>query len=83
MRNQITFFFDLVTLTLNLRVDLGVIHVRALTKFHGPRYNGSRDMNFDLVNFDLVTDRHTESDAYEPTVHTHRWAKKKNIVKLL
>ena len=28
------------------------------------------------VNFGQVTDIQTESDAYEPTVHTHRWAQK-------
>ncbi len=28
------------------------------------------------LNFGPVTDIHTEYDAYEPTVHTHRWAKK-------
>ncbi len=28
------------------------------------------------MNFVLVRDIHTESDAYEPTMHTHRWAQK-------
>ena len=40
----------------------------------------SSDMNYCPVNFCLVilsqTDGQTESDAYEPTVHEHRWAKK-------
>ncbi len=58
-------------LTLTIKVDLGVIHVHVLTKLHDPRCNGSWDMNFDLV-----TDIHKEYDAYEPTVHTHRWAQK-------
>ncbi len=28
------------------------------------------------MNFFLVTDGQTESNAYEPTMHKHRWAKK-------
>ncbi len=32
-------------------------------------------MNFGLVT-DIQTDIQTEYDAYEPTVHTHRWAQK-------
>ena len=31
-------------------------------------------MNFGRVNFGPVTDEQTDSDAYEPTVHTQRWA---------
>ena len=50
-------------------------------------------MIFGLVTFGLVTfgpvtdgqtdgqtDRQTESDAYEPTVHKHRWAKKVGVI---
>ncbi len=36
-------------------------------------------MIFGLVNFGLgffCTDRQTECDAYEPTVHMHSWAQK-------
>ncbi len=40
---------DLWPTTLTFRVDLEVIHVHALTKFHSPRCNGSWDMNFVLV----------------------------------
>ncbi len=32
---------------------------------------------FSSLNFGQVTDIHTDYDAYEPTVHTHRWAQKK------
>ncbi len=31
------------------------------------------------MNFGQVTDRQTEYDAYEPTVHTHRWAQKMQL----
>ncbi len=68
--------FDLVTLT--YRVDLRVIHIHDLTKFHGPRSNGLWDMNFGLVTDIHVI--HTESDAYEPTVPLHRWAQKCNLM---
>ncbi len=36
-------------------------------------------LDLTLLTFDLdplVTDIQTESDAYEHTVHTHRWAQK-------
>ncbi len=32
------------------------------------------------LNFGQVTDIHTECNAYEPTVHTHRWAQKSGSV---
>ncbi len=35
------------------------------------------------MNLCLVTDRHTESNAYEPTVHTHRWAQKFGLIYFL
>ena len=38
--------------------------------------------NFGLVT-DRQTDRQTESDAYEPTVHWHRWAKKGSCLVLI
>ena len=34
------------------------------------------DLEFFPSYFGLVTYRQTESDAYEPTVHWHRWAQK-------
>ncbi len=33
-------------------------------------------VTFGPVNFGQVTDIHTKSDAYEPTVNAHRWAQK-------
>ncbi len=42
-----------------------------VAKLQAPSFNTFRDMNFFLV-----TDGGTESDAYEPTVHKHRWAQK-------
>ena len=36
-------FFDLVTLS--FKVDLNVVYVHALTKFHNPTWNILRDMN--------------------------------------
>ncbi len=62
---------DLWPMTLTLNVTYGVIHVNVLAKFYDPKSTGCWDMIFGLV-----THRHTESDAYEPTVHTHRWAQK-------
>ncbi len=50
----------------------------------GPSLNWSALLTFCPVTFCLVwilvklrTYRQTEYDAYEPTVHTHRWAKKR------
>ncbi len=61
-----------------------------LVKSHTNRPYPSH-MTFCLVTFFLVwilvksqtdrqTDRHTDCDAYEPTVHTHRWAQKSRDV---
>ena len=68
-------------MTLTLRFDLGVIQVHTLTKFWIDTCYNSWDMTFCLVTFCLVwilvqsqTYGQTECDAYEPTVHTHRWA---------
>ncbi len=60
-------------MTLTLKVNIGIIHVHAQTKFRDPRCNTFRDMNFGKV---FLVKLQTESDAYEPTVHTHRWAQK-------
>ncbi len=43
-----------------------------VVKFQTPSYNTFGDMNFFSS-----PDGRTESDAYEPTVHMHRWAQKK------
>ena len=56
-------------MTLTLRVDLGAIHVHALTKFHGPMWNGSRDMNFDLVT-DIHTDIQNAMHMSPPCIRT-------------
>ncbi len=45
-----------------------------VAKFQTPTYNTFQDMNF--FSRILVQYRQTESDAYEPTVHGHRWAQK-------
>ena len=47
-----------------------------MVKFHSHRYNTIRDKNYYPVNFGNVTDRQTESDAYEPTLQYARWAQK-------
>ena len=67
-------------LSLTFKVDLGVIHIHVLTKINERRWNTLWDMNFGLVtfspvNFGPVTNRQTESDAYEPAMHTQRRAK--------
>ncbi len=64
-------------LTLTFTLDLDIDNVYLHTKFGDPRSNGFWDMNELLVNFGPVTDRRTESDAYEPTVHKHRCAQKR------
>ena len=64
---------DIWPMTLTFRVKFGVIYVHALTKFHSPRCNTFRDMNFGKV---FLVKSQTKSDAYEPTVHKHRWAQK-------
>ncbi len=47
-------------------------------KFQPSNYNTWGDMNFfsSLFRTDRQTDGQTESNAYEPTVHMHRWAQK-------
>ena len=58
------------------RMHLYVLYI--VMKFQAPSYNTFWDINFFLVWF-LVqshTDRQTQSDAYEPTVHMQRWAQK-------
>ncbi len=44
-------------------------------KFHNPRCNGL--VIYEFVSSYRQTYIHTESNAYEPTVHTHRWAQKR------
>ena len=34
------------------------------------------------MDFVLVTDIHTESNAYEPTMHTHRWDQKRQFARV-
>ncbi len=66
-------------MTLTFKVHLGVIPVHVLTKFHDPNSKTFRDLNFGkviLVKYFWSSYGQTESDAYEPTVHTHRWAQK-------
>ena len=48
-----------------------------VAKFQSPSFNTSRDMNFFHLIFGQVTDGQMESDAYEPTLHKHRWAQKR------
>ncbi len=85
MLPEITYFNpnDIVlwSMTLTFNIDLGVIPGHVLTKFHDPNSKSFRDLNFGqviLVKYFWSSYRQTdlESDAYEPTVHTHRWAKK-------
>ena len=40
-----------ICVALTFKVDLGVIHLHAVTKVHDPRGNTFRDMNFFLVFF--------------------------------
>ncbi len=69
-------------MTLNFKVGLDDNQIHISTTFRGPRYYSYRDMNYCLVNFGPVTDGQTQSDAYEPTVHKHRWAQKPNPLTL-
>ena len=64
--------------------DLDIVDVHLYIKFGDPKSNGSWDMNFFLVNLvQCYTDRQTESNAYEPTMHWHRWAQKWSNLTLL
>ncbi len=59
-----------------LKVDLAAIHVHALAKFHNHSATVCKIWIFFLVVVGLGTDRQTESDPYEPTVHGHNHDKK-------
>ena len=64
-----------------MALTLEVIYVHVLTEFHDPKWNNCRDLIFGPVTFGLVSQmaRQTENDAYEPTVHTHRWTQSSNM----
>ncbi len=60
---------DLWPMTLTFRVYLGVTHVHDLTTFHKPRFNGFWDMNFDLVT-DIHTDIQKVMHMSPPCIRT-------------
>ncbi len=59
-------------MTLNFTHNHGTSNVHLHVKFGDPKRNGSRDMNFFLLNFDVQM----QGDASEPTVHEHRRVQK-------
>ena len=48
---------DLWPMTLTLKINLRVIHINILTKFHDPELNGCWNLIFGLVTFGPITDR--------------------------
>ncbi len=81
--------FELWPMALTFTHNLHTTHIYHHTQFGDSRSSHFRDMNFFLVNFFLVwilvksqTDRQTQSNAYEPTVHTHRCAQKVHFRKI-